>query len=153
MENRVLQPTGTTILEGLSQVAPDAEIVYSPNATTIAEGSVVLAVVGEYPYAEGFGDDGDLSLNLADQEILDRVSASGNPLIVVMLSGRPLIVHNRVDAFDAFVASFLPGMAGEGIADVLFGDAQPQAKLNFTWPTSSDGLGVLYELGSGLDYN
>jgi beta-glucosidase len=70
-----------------------------------------------------------------------------------MLSGRPLIVHNRVDAFDAFVASFLPGMAGEGIADVLFGDAQPQAKLNFTWPTSSDGLGVLYELGSGLDYN
>ena len=153
MENRVLQPNGTTILEGLLQVAPDAEIVYSPNATTIAEGSVVLAVVGEYPYAEGFGDDGDLSLNLADQEILDRVSASGNPLIVVMLSGRPLMVQDRVEGFDAFVASFLPGMAGEGIADVLFGDAQPQAKLNFTWPTSSDGLGVLYEFGSGLDYN
>jgi beta-glucosidase len=153
MENRVLQPNGTTILEGLSQVAPDAEIVYSPNAATIAEGSIVLAVVGEYPYAEGFGDDGDLSLNLADQEILDRVRASGNPLIVVMLSGRPLMMHDRIDAFDAFVACFLPGMAGEGIADVLFGDAQPQAKLNFTWPTSSDGLGVLYELGSGLDYN
>ena len=153
MQNRVLQPTGTTLLEGLSQVAPEVDIVYSPNATTIAEGSVVLAVVGEYPYAEGIGDDGDLSLNLADQEILNRVSASGNPLIVVMLSGRPLLVHDRVDAFDAFVASFLPGMAGEGIADVLFGDIQPKAKLNFTWPTSSDGAGVLYELGSGLDYN
>jgi len=153
MQNRVLQPTGTTLLEGLSQVAPELDIVYSPNATTIAEGSVVLAVVGEYPYAEGIGDDGDLSLNLADQEILNRVSASGNPLIVVMLSGRPLLVHDRVDAFDAFVASFLPGMAGEGIADVLFGDIQPKAKLNFTWPTSSDGSGVLYELGSGLDYN
>ena len=153
MQNRVLQPTGTTLLEGLSQVAPEVDIVYSPNATTIAEGSVVLAVVGEYPYAEGIGDDGDLSLNLADQEILNRVSASGNPLIVVMLSGRPLLVHDRVDAFDAFVASFLPGMAGEGIADVLFGDIQPKAKLNFTWPTSSDGSGVLYELGSGLDYN
>lgn len=153
MQNRVFQPTGTTLLEGLSQVAPEVDIVYSPNATTIAEGSVVLAVVGEYPYAEGIGDDGDLSLNLADQEILNRVSASGNPLIVVMLSGRPLLVHDRVDAFDAFVASFLPGMAGEGIADVLFGDIQPKAKLNFTWPTSSDGAGVLYELGSGLDYN
>ena len=153
MQNRVLQPTGTTLLEGLSQVAPEVDIVYSPNATTIAEGSVVLAVVGEYPYAEGIGDDGDLSLNLADQEILNRVSASGNPLIVVMLSGRPLLVHDRVDVFDAFVASFLPGMAGEGIADVLFGDIQPKAKLNFTWPTSSDGSGVLYELGSGLDYN
>lgn len=153
MQNRVLQPTGTTLLEGLSQVAPEVDIVYSPNATTIAEGSVVLAVVGEYPYAEGIGDDGDLSLNLADQEILNRVSASGNPLIVVMLSGRPLLVHDRVDVFDAFVASFLPGMAGEGIADVLFGDIQPKAKLNFTWPTSSDGAGVLYELGSGLDYN
>lgn len=153
MQNRVFQPTGTTLLEGLSQVAPEVDIVYSPNATTIAEGSVVLAVVGEYPYAEGIGDDGDLSLNLADQEILNRVSASGNPLIVVMLSGRPLLVHDRVDVFDAFVASFLPGMAGEGIADVLFGDIQPKAKLNFTWPTSSDGSGVLYELGSGLDYN
>lgn len=153
MVNRVLQPNGTTILEGLSIVAAEADITYSPNATEIAEGDVVLAVIGEYPYAEGYGDDGDLSLNPADSEILKRVRASGNPLIVVMLSGRPLLVHDQIDGFDAFVASFLPGMAGEGIADVLFGDAQPQAKLNFTWPTSSDGLGVLYELGSGLDYN
>jgi beta-glucosidase len=153
MQNRVLQPSGTTILEGLSQVAPDANVTYSPNATTIAEGSVVLAVVGEYPYAEGYGDDGDISLNLADQEILNRVIASGNPLIVLMISGRPLLVHDIVDEFDAFVASFLPGMAGEGIADVLFGDTQPKAKLNFIWPKSSDGLGVLYELGSGLDYD
>jgi beta-glucosidase len=152
MANRVLQPNGTTILEGLSQIAPDADVSYSPNATAIAEGNAVLAVVGEYPYAEGFGDDGDLSLNPADREILDRVRASGNPLIVVMLSGRPLLVHDQMDSFDAFVASFLPGMAGEGIADVLFGNVQPQAKLNFTWPTSSEGIGVLFELGSGLGY-
>ena len=153
MQNRVLQPNGTTILKGILQVAPDANVTYSPNATTIAEGSIVLAVVGEYPYAEGYGDDGDLSLNLADQETLNRVIASGNTLIVLMISGRPLLVHDKVDEFDAFVASFLPGMAGEGIADVLFGDTQPKAKLNFIWPKSSDGLGVLYELGSGLDYD
>ena len=153
MQNRVLQPNGTTILKGILQVAPDANVTYSPNATTIAEGSIVLAVVGEYPYAEGYGDDGDLSLNLADQETLNRVIASGNTLIVLMISGRPLLVHDKVDEFDAFVASFLPGMAGEGIADILFGDTQPKAKLNFIWPKSSDGLGVLYELGSGLDYD
>ena len=153
MQNRVLQPNGTTILKGILQVAPDANVTYSPNATTIAEGSIVLAVVGEYPYAEGYGDDGDLSLNLADQETLNRVIASGNTLIVLMISGRPLLVHDKVDEFDAFVASFLPGMAGEGIADLLFGDTQPKAKLNFIWPKSSDGLGVLYELGSGLDYD
>ncbi len=152
MVNRILQPNGTTILEGLSIVAAEADITYSPNATEIAEGDVVLAVIGEYPYAEGYGDDGDLSLNPTDSEILKRVRASGNPLIVVMLSGRPLLVHDQIDGFDAFVASFLPGMAGEGIADVLFGDAQPQAKLNFTWPTSSEGIGVLFELGSGLTY-
>jgi len=152
MVNRVLQPNGTTILEGLSIVAAEADITYSPNATEIAEGDVVLAVIGEYPYAEGYGDDGDLSLNPTDSEILKRVRASGNPLIVVMLSGRPLLVHDQIDGFDAFVSSFLPGMAGEGIADVLFGDAQPQAKLNFTWPTSSEGIGVLFELGSGLTY-
>ena len=126
--------------------------VRTADVPEIAEGDVVLAVIGEYPYAEGYGDDGDLSLNPADSEILKRVRASGNPLIVVMLSGRPLLVHDQIDGFDAFVASFLPGMAGEGIADVLFGDAQPQAKLNFTWPTSSEGIGVLFELGSGLTY-
>ena len=55
--------------------------------------------------------------------------------------------------WDAFVASFLPGMAGEGIADVLFGDANPKAKLSFTWPTKADGSGVLYAQGSGEQYN
>ena len=128
------------------------EAVRPEFASKVQKGDVVLAVIGEYPYSEGYGDDGDLSLNPADSEILKRVRASGNPLIVVMLSGRPLLVHDQIDGFDAFVASFLPGMAGEGIADVLFGDAQPQAKLNFTWPTSSEGIGVLFELGSGLTY-
>lgn len=152
LQNRVLQPSGTSVLSGLTQVAPDSNIIYSPNATTIQDGSIVIAVIGEYPYAEGYGDDGDLSLNPADQEILDRVIVSGNPLIVVMLSGRPLLIHDRIDQFDAFVASFLPGMAGEGIADILFGDAYPEAKLNFTWPKSSNGEGVLYNFGSGLGY-
>ena len=151
--NRILQPDGTSILDGLLEVASSQKISYNPNAIALNSEDVVIAVVGEYPYAEGYGDDGDLRLNAVDREILQRVKASGNSVIVVMLSGRPLLVHDQIDNWDAFVASFLPGMAGEGIADVLFGDAKPQAKLNFTWPTSSDGKGVLFAQGSGKGYN
>ena len=153
MANRVLQPNGTTILDGIKKVAPSAKITYEPNANTLPEGDVILAVIGEYPYAEGFGDDADLRLNKADLEVLERANASGNKVVVLLLSGRPLLVHDMEAQWDAFVASFLPGMAGEGIADVLFGDANPKAKLSFTWPTKADGSGVLYAQGSGEQYN
>ena len=69
-----------------------------------------------------------------------------------MLSGRPLMIQEYIDQWDAFVASFLPGMAGEGLADIIFGDATPTAKLNVTWPTSPDGSGVLFAQGSGEEY-
>lgn len=153
MANRVLQPSGTTILGGIKKVAPSAKITYEPNANTLPEGDVILAVIGEYPYAEGFGDDADLRLNKADLEVLERANASGNKVVVLLLSGRPLLVHDMEAQWDAFVASFLPGMAGEGIADVLFGDANPKAKLSFTWPTKADGSGILYAQGSGEQYN
>jgi beta-glucosidase-like glycosyl hydrolase len=149
----VLQPEGTSILNGLKEVAPQAKISYDPNAVSLSSDDVVIAVVGEYPYAEGYGDDADLSLNKLDKEILDRVYASGNPLIVIVLSGRPLIVHDHLDNWDAFLASFLPGMAGEGIADVVFGDAEPSGRLNFTWPISSEGEGVLFAQGSGMSFD
>ncbi len=150
---RVLQPKGTSILNGLIEVAPQAKIFYDPNAVNLSSDAVVIAVVGEYPYAEGCGDNADLSLNKLDQEILDRVYSSGNPLIVIMLSGRPLMIRDHIDNWDAFMASFLPGMAGEGVADVVFGEAQPIGKLNFTWPISSDGEEVLFAQGSGLSFD
>jgi hypothetical protein len=152
MANRVLQPNGTTVLEGLFQVAPEASITYSPNATTISENNIVLAVIGEYPYAEGIGDDGDLQLNKADLETLERVYASGNKTIVLLMSGRPLMIDEQLQNWDAFVASFLPGMAGEGLADVLFGDAAPKAKLSFDWDLTHDGKGILFPMNSGLTY-
>ena len=147
------KPSGTTILDGIKIVAPSAKISYDPNANTLPEGDVVLAVIGEYPYAEGFGDDADLRLNKADLEVLERANASGNKVVVLLLSGRPLLVHDLEAQWDAFLASFLPGMAGEGIADVLFGDANPKGKLSFTWPTMADGSGILYAQGSGEQYN
>jgi len=152
MANRVLQPNGTTVLEGIRTVAPDAKVTYDPNGMAIAKEGVVLAVLGEYPYAEGFGDDGDLRLNQADLEILARAYDSGNPVVVVLLSGRPLMVHEQLPKWNAFVASFLPGMAGEGLADILFGKVNPQGKLSFTWPTGPDGSGTLFAQGTGTRY-
>ena len=153
MANRVLQPNGTTILDGIKSVAPNAKITYDPNANTIAEGDIVLAVIGEYPYAEGFGDDADLRLNKADLETLKRVYASGNKTVVLMMSGRPLMINDHLQNWDAFVVSFLPGMAGEGLADVLFGDVAPKAKLSFNWALTYDGKGTLFPLNSGLTYD
>ena len=153
MANRVLQPNGTTILEGLSQVAPEANITYNPNAKKLPNEGFVLAVIGEYPYAEGYGDDGDLQLNKADLEILKRAYSSNNKVVVVLISGRPIMLGDHIDNLDALMASFLPGMAGEGIADVIFGEFNPQAKLNFNWPLAVDGTELLFELGSGLNYN
>ena len=63
------------------------------------------------------------------------------------------MIHDHLDNWDAFLASFLPGMAGEGIADVVFGDAEPSGRLNFTWPISSDGEGVLFAQGSGMSFD
>ena len=153
MRHRPLQPNGTTVLEGLREVAPDAIITYDPNGLAIPKGDIVVAVVGEYPYAEGFGDDADLRMNKSDLAAIKRIQEAGNPVVVLMLSGRPLMVHEQLEHWDAFVASFLPGMAGEGLADVIFGEFNPQATLGFTWPSSPNGDGVLFKQGSGLNYN
>ena len=78
-----------------------------------------------------------------------------------MLSGRPLIVKDHIDRWNGFIAAWLPGMAGEGIADVLFGDASPTGKLSFSWPKNvgqlplNDGdknYDALFPLGHGLAY-
>ena len=78
-----------------------------------------------------------------------------------MLSGRPLIIEKHIDKWDGFVAAWLPGMAGEGVADVLFGDYSPTGKLSFSWPRSIDQLPInegdadydpLFPLGYGLTY-
>ena len=61
-------------------------------------------------------------------------------MVVVILSGRPLIINDQLQVADAWVAAWLPGTEGQGIADVLFGDYRPTGKLPFTWPRSMDQL-------------
>jgi beta-glucosidase len=142
---------GNTILEGIRQVAPDARITYSEDASAPTAGSDVgIVVVGETPYSEGFGDVGgplwqdngvprppkDMRLSAADQTAVDRVCGAIDECVVLVVSGRPLIVTDQLAEMDALVASWLPGSQGEGVADVLFGNEPFTGRLPQTWPRS-----------------
>jgi beta-glucosidase len=155
---------GTTILDGIRQaVTPGASTAtYRPDGTGI-DGSydVAVAVVGEPPYAEWEGDRPDgVVLDEADLAMLDRLGEAGVPLVVVLVSGRPMDVAGLLDGWDALVAAWLPGTEGAGVADVLFGAVAPTGRLPMTWPADpgqlpindGDGQRPLFRYGFGLGY-
>ncbi len=154
--------TGTTILEGIRNVAgQEVDVSHSPDGSVAEGAEVVIVVVGERPYAEYFGDDLELRLLAEDSETISRAAASGVPLVTILLSGRPMIVSDELEASNAFVAAWLPGSEGQGVADVLFGEHAPTGKLSFSWPQSADQHPInvgdadydpLFEFGFGLTY-
>jgi len=97
-----------------------------------------VVVIGEKPYAEGAGDRVDLSLAPEDVTAVKQYEGAGNPSSVILFSGRPLILGDVLDQSDAFLAAWLPGTEGDGIADVLFGAYKPTGKLSFAWPRSME---------------
>ncbi|MGA3203155.1 MAG: glycoside hydrolase family 3 N-terminal domain-containing protein, partial [Bryobacteraceae bacterium] len=129
-------PGGTTVRGALSKIGAD---VTSDGA------NVGIVVIGETPYAEGMGDRPDLSLSAEDIAAVKRMKSTGVPVVVIIFSGRPLILDPILDQADAIVAAWLPGTEGEGITDVLFGDYKPVGKLSFTWPSQ-------FKYGYGLTY-
>lgn len=153
---------GTTILEGIKEVLGDDVDIY----TTIksAEGvdlDAVIVVIGEKPYAEWQGDNKKLSLMFAHRDMVKDVKALGVPTITVLVSGRPLMVKDQIDQSDAFIAAWLPGSEGAGVADVIFGDYSPTGKLPVSWPRSIEQLPInvgdedydpLFPFGFGLTY-
>ena len=105
---------------------------------------VAVVVYGEKPYAEMFGDVQFPLYNEGDPlRTLKRLQAAGIPTVSVFLSGRPLWVRPELESSDAFVAAWLPGTEGGGIADVLVGDAKGSprhdfsGRLSFAWPNDS----------------
>jgi beta-glucosidase len=191
---------GTSIWEGISKAAPNASL--SENLTGEDANpdihDVGIVVIGEKPYAEGFGDIYPLGIGLTkairpdhmssqyasdlfeplngeesygttlnlcelhseDLKTIQNISSKGIPVIVILISGRPLVVNKELDESDAFIAAWLPGSEGGGVADVLFGDYDFQGKLSFTWPTyDDDNLNIgdenyhpLFAYGYGLSY-
>lgn len=126
---------GTTILAGMKKVAPAVQIDYSATGDftdTKAEYSVV--VIGETPYAEGRGDRKDLGIQGTDVDLIKKMKSFGNPVVVIIVSGRPLIMEKILHYSDAIVAAWLPGTEGDGIAEVLFGLHNPKGLLSHSLP-------------------
>ncbi|MGD0384167.1 MAG: glycoside hydrolase family 3 N-terminal domain-containing protein [Thermoguttaceae bacterium] len=154
---------GTTILAAIRQaIAPGTEVIFSAVGENAQGTDAAIVVVGESPYAEGNGDRKDLSLAKKDIDLVKKVKQSGVPVITILLSGRPMILGPVLDDSDAFIAAWLPGTEGQGVADVLFGDYKPTGKLPHTWPKSMDQVPLnvgdpgadkaLFPYGFGLTY-
>jgi beta-glucosidase len=128
---------GTTILDGIKNaVARNTRIDYSEPGEFSGEqklADVGVAVVGESPYAEGFGDSDHPMLTKEDLETVARVRAASKKMVVVIVSGRPLDIRADADNWDAIVAAWLPGSEGEGVADMLFGDYPFMGTLPIEW--------------------
>jgi beta-glucosidase len=154
---------GTTLLSALKSALGDGvEITYSANGTGAEGADVVVAVVGEMPYAEGTGDNEHLTLPEADQKMLANVEKARLPTVVVLYSGRPLAIAEAIEGSDAFVAAWLPGSEGAGIVDVLLGEYAPTGKLSVTWPRDArqepinegdSNYDPLFPFGFGLTYS
>jgi beta-glucosidase len=146
---------GTTIGAGIEERAGTGMTVTRglPAAGTV---DACVAVVGELPYAEGQGDSRDLTLDGLD--VLDGLEDRCGTVVLVLVSGRPVMLTDAIDRADAIVAAWLPGTAGEGVADTLFGDAPFTGTLPVNWPvhagdvsTASGDQDYLYPIGFGLD--
>lgn len=94
--------------------------------------SYAIVVVGEHPYAESQGDSTNLTISDPGPSIITDVCGSLK-CVVVLITGRPVVVQPYMSMIDALVAAWLPGSEGQGVADVLFGDYEFTGKLPHTW--------------------
>jgi beta-glucosidase len=132
---------GTTILDGItSAVGTDTEIVYDRfGKFERVEGNadIGIVVLGERPYAEGQGDRADLDVNPL---MIERVAERADTVILILVTGRPLVITEAMKFADAVVVAWLPGTEGNGVSDVLFGDFDFTGKLSFSWMRTMEQL-------------
>lgn len=146
---------GTTILAGLQHLHPEL-FEYDADGSGSDPYEVGVVVLAEETYAEGMGDRTELKLTDEHLALLERVRPRCRQLVVVLLSGRPLVVTEQLPQWDAFVAAWLPGSEGNGVADVLCGTQPFTGRLSFDWPGSQADLrrgphtGRLFQIGDGL---
>lgn len=168
-------PLATSILDGIKEAAGAANVVFNETAAGIdpSDFGAVIAVIGETPYAEGTGDIAapatlqHSSRYPEDLNLLRAVAGRGTPVISVLVAGRPLYSNDLLNLSDAFVVAWLPGTEGQGVADLLFRNADGavdhdfSGRLSFSWPKAvcrtelpaRDAIEApLFGLGYGLSY-
>ncbi|CAN7244144.1 exo 1,3/1,4-beta-D-glucan glucohydrolase [Pseudoxanthomonas sp. LjRoot168] len=165
-------PNADSIYEGIAQQAKAAggEAILAVDGTYTQKPDVAVVVFGENPYAEFQGDLTTLLYKPGDDsdlQLIKRLKAEGIPVVAVFLSGRPLWMNREINAADAFVAAWLPGSEGAGIADVVLRKADGsvqhdfKGKLSFSWPRTAtqyannvgqEGYDPLFAFGFGLTY-
>jgi beta-glucosidase len=165
-------PNAQSIWSGIEETvkAGGGTASYSADGSFAKKPDAAIVVFGEQPYAEFKGDRPNLEYSpgdTTDRDMLRRLKAAGVPVVAIFLSGRPLWVNAELNASDAFVAAFLPGSEGGGIADVLF--TKPDGSVNhdfrgrltFSWPKRPDqyvlnrrdpGYDPLFAYDYGLSY-
>ncbi|MBU3143893.1 glycoside hydrolase family 3 protein [Clostridium sp. CF012] len=156
------QPSGVTILEGFEMIAKENGGTIITDITKAKEADVTVVVIGEESYAEGKGDDGTLGLgdgmalegNIKSLNVAKKLN---NPIVTIMVSGRPRIISDNLKEWSALVEAWLPGSEGEGVAKVIYGEANFKGKLPVTWPKSNKNLpikedNILFPIGYGLKY-
>ena len=141
---------GTSIVDAVrATVSADTEVKFDrfgnfknakDDAGNLLNADVGIVVVSENPYAEGVGDSDQLDLTNAQADLIERVRTRVDKLIVVLVSGRPLVITDELEAMDGLVAAWLPGTEGAGVTDVLFGDKPFTGKLPYTWPRTMQQL-------------
>jgi beta-glucosidase len=146
--------TGTTIRAAIAKVGTLVD--------DVADSDAAVVVLSEKPYAEFQGDSATINtLPAEDWTLLQQARASGKPVIALVVSGRPVLLADHLTQADAWIAAWLPGTEGDGVADLLFGDEKFTGKLSHSWPktevqTSSNfgdpGYDPQFMLGHGLTF-
>ncbi len=153
---------GTTIYEAVKNtVSESTQVRFSINGAGAQPGDIGILVVGETPYAEGAGDRQNLSLDQEDLTAIANFKNAGIPYLIILISGRPMIITDVINDCNAFIAAWLPGTEGQGIADVIFGDYNFKGKLSHSWPKDIGQVPInigdanyepLFSYGFGLTY-
>jgi beta-glucosidase len=151
---------GTTFLQAIQAAVGPSVTIQNVGTRTKGNysGDVGIVAIGETPYAEGRGDSSTLAVSGGNAAHVTDICSRVTQCVVILFSGRPLIINTQLDQADAFVAAWLPGTEGAGITDVLFGDYGFTGKLPVTWPNAvtqepineGDGQTGLFPFGFGL---
>jgi beta-glucosidase len=142
-----------TILKAIRSKIGDANTAYVEGAgfdkevniaaaVSAAKGvDAIVACIGEPPYCEGVGNIDDLTMTAPQLKLVKELAATGKPVILVLVEGRPRVIRTIVDDVKGILMAYLPGMeGGQAVADALFGDVNPSGKLPFTYPKYPGGF-------------